>query len=117
MAAVAQTARAEAPAAPSAARARVQPAHRPRVASGVVWIAVVAALLAGVVAMNVAVLRANVALDELGRERTRLRAETAALSSELSSAQAAARIQALARKELGLVQARAAETTYIDLAP
>jgi len=39
-----------------------------RVAGGVVWIGIVAALLAGVVAMNVAVLRLNMQLDRLGRE-------------------------------------------------
>jgi hypothetical protein len=86
------------------------------VASGVVWIAVIGALLAGVVFMNVAVLRLNISLDQLGRDRARLRADTAELASELSSAQAAARIQAQARG-LGLVQARAAETTYLELRP
>ena len=112
MAAIAQSARAEAP----RVVARAGAVRRPRLASGVVWIVLVAILLVGVVAMNVAVLRLNVQLDQAGRERTRLRAETAALSSELSSAQASARIQALARSELGLVPARAAETTYVDLA-
>ena len=51
-----------------------------------IWIALVAGLLAGVVAMNVAVLRLNMKLDQLGRERADLRAENAALSSQLSSA-------------------------------
>ena len=112
MAAVAQSARAEA----VRVQRRDEARRRPRLASGVVWIVLVAMLLVGVVAMNVTVLRLNVQLEETGRERTRLRAETAALSSELSSAQASARIQALARRELGLVPARAAETTYVDLA-
>lgn len=111
MAAIAQSARVEAP----RTLGRTDAARRPRLASGVVWIVLVAILLVGVVAMNVAVLRLNVQLDQTGRERTQLRAETAALSSELSSAQASARIQALARKELGLIPARAAETTYVDL--
>ena len=53
---------------------------------GVIWIALVAGLLAGVVAMNVAVLRLNMKLDHLGRERADLRAENAALSVQLSSA-------------------------------
>jgi len=111
VAAIAQSARVEAP----RTVARADASRRPRLASGVVWILLVAILLVGVVAMNVAVLRLNVQLDQAGRERTRLRAETAALSSELSSAQASARIQALARKELGLIPARAAETTYVDV--
>jgi hypothetical protein len=85
-------------------------------ASGVVWIVIIGALLGGVVFMNVAVLRLNIELDQVGRDRTRLRADVAQQSSELSSAQAAARIQAQARG-LGLVQAKAAETTYLDLNP
>src|SRR5205807_2502531 len=73
-----------------------RPVHRERrVAGGVVWIGIVAALLAGVVAMNVAVLRLNMKLDHLGRERADLRAQNAALSSQLSSAAAAPRIQGL----------------------
>ena len=41
--------------------------RRPRVAGGVVWIAVIGVLLAGVVFMNVAVLRLNISLDQVGR--------------------------------------------------
>ena len=59
-----------------------------RVTGGVFWIAAVAVLLAGVVATNVAVLRLNMKLDHLGRERADLRAQTAALSSQLSAAAA-----------------------------
>jgi len=117
MAAIASEARVEAPAV-VAARPRPCPRaeRRPRVAIGFVWIVVIGALLVGVVFMNVAVLRLNIKLDQLGRDRTRLQADNAALASELSSAQAAARIQAQARG-LGLVQARANETTYLDLKP
>ena len=86
-----------------------------RVAGGVFWIGVVAALLAGVVAMNVAVLRLNMKLDRLGRERADLRAENAALSVQLSSAASAPRIQGLAAKRLGLVQATPDETSYVKL--
>ncbi len=98
-------------------RPRPRAERRPRVASGVVWIAVIAALLVGVVFMNVAVLRLNIRLDQLGRDRAGLRADNAQLASELSSAQAAARIQALARKELGVQPALAQETTYVRLKP
>jgi cell division protein FtsL len=87
------------------------------VAGGVVWIAVIAVLLAGVVFMNVAVLRLNIRLDQVGRDRARLRADNAELASQLSSAQAAARIQALAQKKLGVQPALAQETTYIRLKP
>jgi cell division protein FtsL len=81
----------------------------------VLWIGVVAALLAGVVATNVAVLRLNMKLDRLGRERADLRAQTAALSSQLSSAAAGPRIQRLAAKSLGLSQATPDQTTYLTL--
>ena len=114
MAAVAPQAR-ESPA-PSGVRPRSRPERRPRVASGVVWIVVIGALLAGVVAMNVTVLRLNIRLDKLGRERTQLQTDVAELSSQLSSAQAAARIQAQARG-VGLVPASAADTTFVDLRP
>ena len=86
-----------------------------RVAGGVVWIGVVAALLAGVVALNVAVLRLNMKLDHLAQERSNLRAENAALSVQLSSQASAPRIQQLAAKRLGYVQATPDQTTYVTL--
>lgn len=97
-------------------RSAPRPAPRQRrVAGGVFWIAVVAGLLAGIVAMNVAVLRLNMKLDRLGRERADLRAENAALSVQISSAASAPRIQGLAAKRLGLVQATPDETSYVKL--
>lgn len=126
MAAVAPQPRAEAqaetaPAVEAPPRPRPRPRRRverrPRVASGVIWIAVIGVLLVGVVFMNVAVLRLNIRLDQLGRDRAGLRADNAQLASQLSSAQAAARIQALARKELGVQPALAQETTYVRLKP
>lgn len=86
-----------------------------RVRGGVLWIGVIAALLAGVVATNVAVLRLNMKLDQLGRERADLKAQTAALSSQLSSAAAAPHIQRLAAKQLGLVQAEPEQMHYLTL--
>jgi cell division protein FtsL len=99
---------------------RPRPARRPvrrqrRVAGGVASIAVVGVLLAGVVALNVAVLRLNMKLDQLSRERSDLRAQNAALSVQLSSAAAAPRIQGLAAKRLGLVQATPDQTSYVML--
>jgi hypothetical protein len=112
MAAVAQRApAARAPA--SRTRARRPSPLRRRVAGGVVWIALVAALLAGVVALNVAVLESNLRLDELGHKRARLRAENAALASKLASAAAAARIQRLAQQRLGVVPAEPDDTFYV----
>ena len=76
-----------------------------------------ATLLAGVVALNVAVLRLNMRLDELGRERSDLRAANATLSSQLSRAAAGPQVEALARSRLGLVAAPPEQTYYVDLAP
>jgi cell division protein FtsL len=90
-------------------------ARERRVTGGVVWIAIIAALLAGVVATNVAVLRLNMTLDEMGRDRADLRAKNAALAAELSSAAASPRIQTVAAGRLGLVQASSEQTTYVRL--
>ena len=88
-----------------------------RVTGGVFWIGIIATLLAGVVATNVAVLRLNMKLDSLGRERAELRAQNAQLSSKLSSAASAPRIQKAAAKQLGWVQATSDQTTYFNLHP
>jgi len=114
------TARSEAPALPRPRRrpaAASRPVARTRPFGGVLWIVVLGVLLAGVVAVNVAVLQLNVRLDGLGRERIQLRADNARLSSQLSSAAAAARIEAEAKRRLGLVQADANSTAYVQLAP
>ena len=95
--------------------ARKRPAPRRRVTGGVVWIVFVAALLAGIVALNVAVLRLNVQLDRLSRERADLRAEHRALQSQLSPAASSQRIQRLAAKQLGLRPADPDSTVYVDL--
>jgi cell division protein FtsL len=92
-------------------------AEQPRVARGVVWIVVIGVLLVGVVFMNVVVLRMNIRLDHLGRDRARLRDDNAALASNISSEIAAARIQAQARKDLGVVPADPSGTVYLDLRP
>jgi cell division protein FtsL len=78
---------------------------------------VLAVLLAGVVAVNVAVLQLNVRLDELGRERIQLQGETNRLSSQLSSASANAQIESRARAKLGLVRADPELTFHVQLAP
>ena len=118
MASWAGTARVETP---QVARTRRRPvaraAPKPRPFSGVVWIVVLAVLLAGVVAVNVAVLQLNVRLDELGRERIQLRADTNRLSSQLSSASANARIESQARSRLGLERADPALTQHVQLVP
>jgi hypothetical protein len=83
--------------------------------SGAHWIVLGAILLAGVVALNVAVLQMNLRADSLGADRTKLRAQNAALASQISSAAANGRIQSQAARTFGLVQADPSETTYIQL--
>ena len=80
-----------------------------RIAGGVVWIVVVAALLAGVVAVNVAVLQLNLSLDGVNRHRAQLKADIAAQQAKLASAKRTAGITQ------GLVQADPATTRTIDL--
>ena len=81
------------------------------------WIAVVAVLLAGVVAVNVAVLRLNVRLDKASRQRVELQADVARLQSDLSSAGASLQIRRDALAKLGLVPADPNATTYVPLVP
>ncbi len=84
-------------------------------AGGVVGIGLLALLLAGVVALNVIVLRLNVRYDALGRERARLQAEIAQLQAQLSSASANERIETMARDRLGLVPFEPDRTSYVRL--
>jgi cell division protein FtsL len=105
-------------AAPLRPRPRPRPTarrQRPRrgVAGGIVTIGLVTLLLAGVVALNVAVLRLNVRLDQLSEQRSKLRADNAALQSQLSAAAASPKIEQLARSRLGLIPA--SDPTYVQL--
>jgi cell division protein FtsL len=110
MSTIAQTARLGRPRRRSAAGAR------PRLlGGGVFWIMVFATLLAGVVAVNVTVLRLNLQLDRVGRERSELRADIQRLQSELSSTAATAEIERTARDELGLVKADPGSEIFVRL--
>ena len=110
-------------------RRRPAPARRPdapvrsrrkatqrRVRGHIVWMTLFAILLFGVVAVNVAVLRAHVAVSRLEDKRARIVAHNQALASALSAANSAPRIEAAARR-LGLIQASTGNTSYLDLAP
>lgn len=101
------------------ARTRARPKRRARAqrstAGGAVWIVLMGLLLAGVVALNVAVLRLNLQLDHQSRERDKLRAESAELASELAIRSASARTNSLARRQLGYERADPLTTTYLDL--
>jgi cell division protein FtsL len=117
-ASVAAPARAPRPRPGAAPSAKPRPKARrrgSRARGPIVWILVSAALLAGVVFVNLAVLRLNLRIDGATQERSRLRADNAALQSQLSSALASPRIQSIARKEYGLVQADPAAIVYVDL--
>jgi hypothetical protein len=86
-----------------------------RVAGGAVWIVVMGVLLAGVVALNVAVLQLNLRFDQLAQERMQLRAENAELASKLAARASSPRTSSLARRTLGLVPADNSTTTYLQL--
>jgi cell division protein FtsL len=98
-----------------ATKPAVRPAAKPHTFGGVLWIVVFGVLLAGVVAVNVAVLQLNVRLDALGRERVQLRADNARLTSQISSAGTDARIESQARARLGLAPAETTE--FVELVP
>ena len=87
-----------------------------RVRGHIVWMTIFALLLFGIVAVNVAVLQAHVAVSKLDQKRARLEARNQALASALSAVDSAPRIEAAARR-LGLVQASAGNTSYLDLTP
>lgn len=102
-----------APSRPRSARRRARP--RLLLGGGILWIVLFATLLAGVVAVNVAVLRLNVQFDQVERSQSQLRADIATLRSELSSVSASARIESRARRDLGLVPADPDSITYVEL--
>jgi cell division protein FtsB len=81
----------------------------------VLWIVVVAALLAGIVALNVAVLRLNVEVEQLDGQHSKLVAKRDALQAQLSTATAGGRIENAAVGRLGLVAPDS--TTYLELKP
>jgi hypothetical protein len=95
-------------------RARRKTRTRPRARGGILWIAASGILLAGVVFVNVAVLRLNINLDSANKQRVKLRADNAALQSQLASALASPRIQSEARRQDGLVPATG--ISYLNLA-
>jgi cell division protein FtsL len=95
-------------------RAKAKARQRARARSGVLWIAISGVLLAGVVFVNVAVLRLNLELDKATQTRAQLQASDAALESQLSSELASPRIQKQAQQD-GLVQVDPSTIGYINL--
>ena len=100
---------------PPSVRSRRKPTQR-RVRGHIVWMILFAFLLFGIVAVNVAVLRAHVAVSNLDNQRAKLEAQNQALASRLSALDSAPRMEAGARR-LGLIQASQGNTSYLDLMP
>jgi hypothetical protein len=92
--------------------AKGRAAGRARLTRGAIWILGAAGLLAGIVAVNVALLQLRMERGRLQSEVVEIRAENAALEAAISNAAAVGRVEAAARR-LGLVAA--AETTYLEL--
>jgi hypothetical protein len=97
------------------AAARRRPSGRRGILGGVLWIVVFAAVLGGVVALNVAVLQLNLRLDGLSRERVDLKATNAELSGRLAGAGSPFAVERLAQQRLNLVQATSEQTSYVQL--
>jgi hypothetical protein len=97
-----------APAAAPAAAARRLPA------TGVMWLLFVAVLFGGIVALNVAALRASLALNDLTGRTEQLRLEHDVLAADLTELSAPDRIAREADR-IGMVPAVPAPGDYLDL--
>jgi cell division protein FtsL len=97
------------------ARPKRKPTQR-RVRAHIVWMILFALLLAGVVAINVAVLRAHVAVSQLDQQRAQLQAQNQALQSQLAEASSVPRVEAAAHR-MGMVLASAGDMSYLVLHP
>ena len=106
------------PAAQAAARkpkARAQSGRTFRVRGSLVWMVVFAVLLVGVVAVNVAVLRAHVSANDLDTKIANLQQGNRSLASQLSSINAAPRVEKAAGLDR-LVQAQGTDVTLLNMA-
>ena len=102
------------PAAKPAAAAPRRRAQPRRLRGGILWISMFALLLTGVVAVNVAVLRAHIDVNKLDKQQLSLQQENSSLAAQVSSAGASQRIEQIAYR-FGLRPAPANDTGYIDL--
>ena len=99
------------PAAAPRTRSRAQPR---RLRGGILWISLFALLLTGVVAVNVAVLRAHIDVSRLDKRQLELQQQNSSLAAQLSSAGASQRIEQNAYR-FGLRPAPGTDTSYLDL--
>jgi hypothetical protein len=100
-----------------APRTKAKTRRRTRSRAPIAWIVISAVLLAGVVFVNLAVLRLNLKLDHATQQRSELRALNASLQSQLSAALQSGRVQAQAHRVYGLEPADPSTIGYVNLAP
>ena len=84
-----------------------------RLTRGAVWILAVAGFLAGIVALNVALLQLRMERGRLQSEIVEIRAENAGLEAGISNAAAVGRNRGGGRG--ASASSRRAETTYLEL--
>ncbi|MDX6482126.1 MAG: hypothetical protein QOG85_2636 [Gaiellaceae bacterium] len=96
------------------AKRKTQSRRSFRVRGSILWMALFALGLVGVVAVNVAVLRAHVSVNDLDTKIQQLQQGNAQLASQYSSMTAAPRVEAAARRD-GLIPAPALDSTLLDL--
>jgi cell division protein FtsL len=92
---------------------RARAASRPKLGRGVIWILLVAGLLAGIVALQVTVLQLRMERGRIQSEIVEIRANNAKIESQISSAASLARVEGAARGPLALVPP--SQTTYLEL--
>jgi hypothetical protein len=102
---------------PARPRKRTAARRKAGVLGGIVWIVLLAVLLGGIVALNVAALQLKVRLQAANNAKSDVRARSVALAGQLSSAGSAPQVASAADRKLGLVPAAPDQTTYVDLAP
>jgi hypothetical protein len=110
----ADAARVAEPAAPPRRRTKTRSVPRRRLAGGVIWIGVIAVLLTGIVAVNVAVLRLNLRLDHLNDDKTQLRSEIADLRAKAADNSVPTTILTQAKLQ-GFHPANWTSTRFLDL--
>lgn len=93
-------------------RRRVRP--RRMTAGGAVWVVVLAALLGGIVALNVAALRDSIDVNRLQAHAQQLQNDNRLLRNQVTSLSSPASIGAAAQK-LGMIPADPNTTRYVRL--
>jgi cell division protein FtsL len=93
-------------------RRRVRP--RRMTAGGAVWVVVLATLLGGIVALNVAALRDSIQVNRLQAHAEQLQNDNRLLRNQVTSLSSPASIGAAAQK-LGMVPADPNTTRYVQL--